>query len=288
MFKTVLAALSGFNSDRTVLDAAVAVARVDGAHVTCLHTRIDVIAAAAAAGALTPTRRLDLHSATQAIAKEEDARSSHVRREFAEACTRHGLTANDDPEATGGVSIGLKEITTLFNEVLEHSRFHDLVVVGRDAETSGEWIQTLLMNAGRPLLLAPPKPVQAIGRHVAIAWKEGPEAARAVAAGSPLWRRAERVTIICATGEGTAGGRDRISSKNLADHLLWHGVKAEVELVNTATLSTTEAIQAAAYSRDADLLIMGAYGHSRLREMVLGGVTREILAGCAIPVLMVS
>ena len=119
---------------------------------------------------------------------------------------------------------------------------------------------------------------------IAVAWKESAEAARAVAAAAGLLRGADHVCILSASTDGA--GRDRISAQRLADSLRWQGIKTDILVETAASGGEALALQNMAYGRDCDLLVMGAYGHSRLRELVLGGVTREMLSGCAIPVLL--
>jgi nucleotide-binding universal stress UspA family protein len=142
------------------------------------------------------------------------------------------------------------------------------------------------MQSGRPLLLAPPKSLPKIGHKVAIAWKEGAEAARAVTAASSILSRAEEVVVLCVSRNPAGDDRDRLSTERLAKSLRWRGVKVEVQMEYAAASPEAAALKNMAYNRDADLLVMGAYGHGRFREFVLGGVTEEMLNGCGIPVLM--
>lgn len=285
MIKTVLASLTGFSADRSVLDAAVAVARIEGAHVQCLHTRIDPIETAAMYKSIALNHADTMQQISREIASEEQERSAHARAEFQDACKRHGLTVRDKPTQEAGPSISWKEVVTLLNETLYEVRYHDLVVMARDAELSSERIKSVLMQGGRPLLLAPPKPVAVVGRKVAIAWKAGLEAARALTAASSFLAHAEQVSILCVSKEA-AGDEDRLSAEYLARQLAWHGIKADLHMNHEPSGSTARKLREMAYNCDADLLVMGAYGHSRVREFIFGGVTREMLSDCAIPVLM--
>ena len=286
MIKTILALATGFGSDKPVLDAAVAAAKIDGAHIECLHTRIDALETAAWVKALAPQRRESLRELTQEITREEQARSQHAQAEFRDACARHSLPVVEEPEKASGISISWKEIPTLQNEALHRARFHDLVVMGRDPELSRERIINILMGSGRPVLLAPPTPVEKIGRVVAIAWKEGSGAAHALVASSPILCRADRVVVLSVPEDAGSEETMRASAEQLAKQLLWHGIKAEVLAERAVSGSASKRIKEMAYNCGADLLVTGAYGHSRLREFVLGGVTRDVVADCAIPVFM--
>ena len=101
--------------------------------------------------------------------------------------------------------------------------------------------------------------------------------------------RAEQVSILSVSENGAGAGDDtgRASAEHLASQLKWHGVTARVGVEASPSGSAAEALKEMAYNCDADLLVMGGYGHSRVREFVFGGVTRDILADCALPVLMV-
>jgi nucleotide-binding universal stress UspA family protein len=119
---------------------------------------------------------------------------------------------------------------------------------------------------------------------VVIAWKEGPEAARAVAAALPILAHARHVTIVSVSENGS--DEDKGSAKCLATYLRWHGIQAQAEMSKSPSISISKKLEEIALGLDADLLIMGAYGHSRMREFVFGGVTRDLLSACAVPVLM--
>jgi nucleotide-binding universal stress UspA family protein len=286
MIKTILASLTGFSSDRAVLDAAIALARIDIGHVTCLHTRIDAAEGAALAGATNSQLHANLPQMLQRIAQEENERSQHCKAAFADACKRLSVMISDDPAKADGVSACLTEMTTLLNETLHEARFHDLVVLARTPELSSERIHSLVAQAGRPILIAPSKPVQVIGQTVVVAWKDGPEAARALGAALPVLLRAKRVIILSVSEDSAGDDTDRVSADGVAKTLKWHGIAAEVQMSYAPSVSASAKILEIAYGQDADLLVMGAYGHSRMREFVFGGVTRDILADCAIPVLM--
>jgi nucleotide-binding universal stress UspA family protein len=142
------------------------------------------------------------------------------------------------------------------------------------------------MQSGRPLLLAPPKPEPILGRTIAIAWKPGAEAARAVTAASSWLERADRIFILSVSHRALGDARDRLSAERLAASLRWRGLTAEVH-TDYASGPEARTLQSMACDKDADLLVMGAYGHSRVREYLLGGVTQSMLAGAVLPVLMV-
>ena len=138
MTKTILASLSGLSSDRTVLEAAVAAARIEGGHIQCLHTRIDAVETAAVLGLSSP--RVDLHSSLQQIARQEEERSRHARQAFDEITKRHALSMHDTPGKAAPVSAAWKENQSFLNETLTEARYHELTVMARDEELASERI----------------------------------------------------------------------------------------------------------------------------------------------------
>lgn len=287
MRSSILVSLTGLSTDHAVMETAVAAAKVDGGHIQGLHARIDVIETAALVEVTFPQRHDELGRVVQKISQEESVRSRHAKAAFDETCRRHQIPQEQKYRETSTLSASWKETKSFFNETLDEARYHDLIILGADQELSTNRIKSVLMQSGRPLIIAPPKPATALGRHVAVAWKASAEAARALTAASPLLARAERVSILSVSEEAVYDERDRVSADRLAAELAWRGIRADVQLEYSPSVSTTKTIQNMAYSRDADLLIMGAYGHSRLREYVVGGVTEDILGGgCAIPVFM--
>jgi nucleotide-binding universal stress UspA family protein len=284
---TILASLTGLASDRSVLEAAVAAARIDGGHIQCLRARIDVVESAALAAA-SANRQADYYEAIRKIEDEEETRSRHARAAFDEACKRHALPVHDRPQGAPQTSIAWKETRSVLNETLTEARYHDLTIMGRDENLSRERIVSVLMRSGRPLLLAPQKPVDIVGRRIAIAWKESAEAARALTAAAPLLSRADSVTILAIAGHASDGDGTRLSAEHLANRLAWRGIKTDIRISESPQPSTSKALLDMAYEQDVDLLVMGAYGHSRVREFVFGGVTRDLLAACPLPLFMVG
>lgn len=285
---TILASVTGLGSDRTVLEAAVAVARIDGGHIDCLHTRIDAVEATALMAAASPRQNTDVHGLLRKISDEEAERSRHARQAFDDICKRYALTVQDTPSDTPPVSAAWKEHRSFLNETLHEARYYDLTVMGRDGSLSPDRVTSVLMRSGRPLLLAPEKPADVIGQNVAVAWKATAEAARALTAASRMLARAGRVTILSVSENEAGNDQDRLSAERLARQLAWAGIKPEVRMCYPPRASASQALLDMAYDCNADLLVMGAYGHSRMKEFIFGGVTRDLLAACPLPIFMAS
>lgn len=284
MLKSILASLTGFGSDRTVLDAAFALAGLDQGHVAAMHTRIDPGEAGMALNVMEPQLRGELLDAMQRIAREEEERSGQARIAFTDACKRHGASGQDSIAS-------FREITSFENETLHQARLHDIVVMARVPELASERLHTMVMLAGKPVLVPPHRPVQAIGRTVAIAWKDSTEAARTVTAAMPVLEHARQVIVITIAEGAAVTDNDtrtgRASAEGVVALLKRHGVHVQLETGTEGAAPAADAIREICYAKDADLLVAGAYGHSRMREMIFGGVTRSLLKDCDIPVLMV-
>jgi nucleotide-binding universal stress UspA family protein len=160
-----------------------------------------------------------------------------------------------------------------------HARGADLVVSSRLAphvsEATACTPASLLMATGLPLLLAPPIGAELEAKRIVVAWADRREANRAISDAMPFLMRAEAVHVVhvCPADE-----RDEAALLEVKRRLTRHGVAAETETVSPVHRSMTGDLEAAADRRGADLIVTGGYGHSRLREWVLGGVTQEFLA----------
>ena len=137
-------------------------------------------------------------------------------------------------------------------------------------------------ETGRPILIAPPRASKTLATNIAVAWNDSAQAARAVAASMPFLTRADKVTILTVKGPDEAAA----SPRDLSAHLTWHGVKASTKTVIAGSRHAGEALLAECQGLGADLLVMGGFGHSRVREIILGGVTQHVLSAARLPVLM--
>jgi nucleotide-binding universal stress UspA family protein len=169
--------------------------------------------------------------------------------------------------------------------------YADLVVVGQrerddlaDRGVPGDFVESVLIDSGKPVLVVPYIGIQgSIGRNVVVAWKETRETARAVAAALPILQRAEQVDIASWGDESDAA---QAGIDELVAYLRRHGIEAALHRYGPEPGNIGGYILSAAADLNADLLVMGGYGHSRAREWVLGGATRTILDSMTVPVLM--
>jgi nucleotide-binding universal stress UspA family protein len=173
-----------------------------------------------------------------------------------------------------------------------HARYADVAVMTRPSDGPGvelreEIIEGILFHSGRPALIAPPNwRGGSIGKRVVIAWDASREATRALSEADDLLEFAEAVTIVTVDAKPKMFGHGDQPGANIAAHLSRRGLPADVRNVDSMGRSASLAILEEAGQLGADLVVMGGYAHSRLRELVFGGATRELLRSATIPLLM--
>jgi nucleotide-binding universal stress UspA family protein len=173
-----------------------------------------------------------------------------------------------------------------------HARYADVTVMTRPVEGPGaelreEIIEGVLFHSGRPALVAPPGWKGAgIGKRVIVAWDASREATRALSEAQSLLDRAEQITVVTVDAKPKMFGHGDQPGANIAAHLSRRGLPAEVRNVDSMGRSASAAILEEAQALNADLVVMGGYAHSRLRELVFGGATRELLRTATVPLLM--
>jgi nucleotide-binding universal stress UspA family protein len=287
MIRTVLVHLRGTSGDAATLSAALQVARPFAAHLECLHIRPDL------AALISQAARRHVDDDTDAITKivenlqRESAESAQSASDaFAAFCITERIPKAELPTGPNEISASFREdIGYELDRLTAHSRRHDLVVVKggstKDGGLGSDGVGRLILSAGRPVLLAPTVPARAI-RIVAIAWKDRPEAARAVTAAMPILEKAKRIFVVTA-GEDEEPSSDQ---NGVVNHLQWHGLNAEAHHVEPRGRDACDAVLETARAADADLLVAGAYGRNRLSEIIFGGFTEGLLEDASLPVLL--
>jgi nucleotide-binding universal stress UspA family protein len=173
-----------------------------------------------------------------------------------------------------------------------HARYADLVVLGQadpqaDEAAGAAVVAAALFGSGRPVLVVPHSGVfPGIGRRVLVGWNASREATRAVHDALPLLMAADSVTIAAVNPRRGLGAHGDEPGADIARHLARHGARVQVEHSTAPEIGAGDILLNRAADLSADLLVVGAYGHSRLREMFLGGVTRTLLGQMTLPVLL--
>ncbi|SFQ60637.1 Universal stress protein family protein [Variovorax sp. OK605] len=207
-------------------------------------------------------------------------RAEGISREF-----REGI------ERTGGLSYDVRMVDgATVDAVVRHGRASDLVVLGQGEDASDTVVRGLagqvLMDVGCPVLVVPSAGTfDEKTMHALVAWDGSREAAVALHAALPALRRTARVTLLSLLHPGQSGATLPLAVPEMIQFLLRHGVQA-VAQSEVTEISVADALLSRAADLGADLLVMGGYSHSRLRERMLGGVTRQILSQMTLPVLI--
>jgi nucleotide-binding universal stress UspA family protein len=158
--------------------------------------------------------------------------------------------------------------------IAAEARAADLLVIGRDSAVD---LGDVLMSSGRPVLVTPPNlPVEIVPSHVVIAWTDSRESRRAIIDAMPFLQAAAQVTVLEVCGSDDVKDA-RARTADIVGFLARHTVKAEAVVRQAVGQSVAQRIIAMAREKQAGLIVMGGYGHARLREWAFGGVTREML-----------
>jgi nucleotide-binding universal stress UspA family protein len=217
------------------------------------------------------------------LREQARAAADEVREQFEHVARLRGLSAEwrlvpEGPDADPAL----------------HARYADLTILGQLDPDSGEAEgllrprpEQVTLASGRPILIVPyAGRFENVGQRVVIAWNSGREAARAVHDAMPLLVAADVVTVLTIDPRDGPQGHGELPGADISLHLARHGVKAQVERTVAADLPVGEVLLSRLADLGADLLVMGAYGHSRMRELLLGGATRSLLQSMTVPVLM--
>ena len=225
---------------------------------------------------------------TMVAVKENDAEMVRQAEDlFRSFMQSHGIKERADEAPASSPSWVWHAAAPSGNDFVgNYGRVFDIIVLARPGD---EWqspamvtLESALFESGRPVLIAPPTPPRSLATNILIAWNRSTEQARATAFAMPLLRLAERVRILTVEGATVAGP----SGAELARSLKMNGIAAEPLTVGAGKGNAGETILAKAAELGCDLIVKGAYTQSRLRQMIFGGTTRQILANAKLPVLM--
>ncbi len=282
--RTILVPIRGDGKGEQVLDHARALAEPFGAHITVVHCRPRPEDMIPFGVAVPKAWRDQITASASGIADTEEEK---VKERFNEYVSSRGLSLNDSrPPPHDKVTISWSEETGKQAAIVGlRGRLASVVAVARpdpDSNLGFNTLEAALMETGRPVLLCPPAAAKAVGRHVAIAWNGSTEVSRAIAVSMPVITKAENVTILSEDG----GREQALGADDLKVYLKDYGIDAGTATVPSGGGRIGARLLAAAGAAGADLLVMGAYGRSRGREMILGGATQSIVEETELPVLL--
>ena len=273
-YKTILVHYDAGKTAPVRLETAIEIANTFGSHIACLYARSAQPEPSAGYEATQIIHEAQKRMRVDMLAEAE--------RSYAECQRRTGFDR---------MEWRASEIDAL-SVVALHARYADLVVIGQQ---NSEWPtgvhkdfeRSLPVASGRPVLVVPyAYERRPVGRQVLVAWNASREAARAVNDALPLLKRASQVHVVIfdRTAAGAAHGEE--PGADVALFLTRHGVKVIVSRYDAPDADIGSQLLSRAFDLSADLIVMGAWGHSRLREFMLGGVTRTLFESMTVPVLM--
>ena len=277
--------IRGDGKGENVLAHAAAIARRHNAHIEAVHCRARPQDMIPSGVAVPPALRKQLEAQMVELANAEEA---SLQEKFRARLARLGLELIETgiPPRDRPSAGWCEEQGKQMDVIKRHGRLADLVAVAkpdRDRNLGVNTLKAALFSTGRPVLICPPAETapQVLGERIAIAWNGSAEASRAVALALPLIQAADEI-IVLDGGTGDHGA----SGDELLRYLEIRGVKARREPISGGD-NPGRAILAAAAAAGADLLVMGAYSHSREHESVFGGATQHVVDQTTMPIIMV-
>jgi len=282
----ILAPVTGGTRDTAVLANAIEAARPFNAHVMAFFVRPDL--AEALAFFTDGVSGVVVEEVVNATKDAGDEAARRVEATLDAACAASGVSRVKQAARANTVTVSLREVQGNFGDSLTAAaRLSDLVVFGpiRENDQAGlaEAFVQVLVETDRPVLRATDMTPKGFARRIAIGWDGKTAAAQAVSAAMPYFTKADSVEILSVQrpplkAEATEG---------LREYLALHGVASTERLIDPGTKRIGEALLAAAAEGNADLLVVGGYGRGRLRESLIGGVTRHVIAHAGLSVFMV-
>ena len=274
MIKDLVVNLGGSGTTDVTAGYAISMAKAYGAHVVGVAFVYEPVIPGSLLGGI-PTDLIE-------VQREENAKAAKTAvANFEAAAKNAGVSAE-----TRLLDASIAGASDLFGRI---ARRFDIAVVGQAPREQGVseelLIEGALFGSGRPVIVVPQIQSQPLKLDkVMVCWDGSRPAARAIGDAVPMLERAKAIEIVVVTGERDKSGE--ITGANMKRHLARHGINVEIKRIAAGSADVQTAILAHAADSGADLIVMGGYGHSRLREFILGGVTRSILKSMPVPVLM--
>jgi nucleotide-binding universal stress UspA family protein len=283
--KSILVPITGSDVGRPALEAAFVLARQFDAHIEGLN-----VSSERAEIQLFRQSQLDKtahQEALKALEAQAAEKVEEARRLFDDFIAQKSIEVSDDPADSGHPTVSWQVAVGRGGDVVgQVGGAFDLVVVALPSavpeQTSRETLEAAVFNTGRPVLLAPASLPESLTRSIVIGWNRSVQAGRALFAAMPFLALAERIQIVTVT----TGAKRGPSHLDIARNLAWHGINAQIREIAPDQRPVGEVLLSEAADFGADLLVMGAYSESRMRERIVGGVTRQILSRAELPVLM--
>ncbi|MDP2296542.1 MAG: universal stress protein [Pseudolabrys sp.] len=277
--KDILLALTTYPEPTPVsaVDDAVAVAAALGAKISAVACEVRF----KAPHNVLSDALIDIPAMAAAETQKSAANAASLLSAFQAAAEKRGVL--QDRILEHGLTMSVPDM------LVDYARLRDLTIVPlAEGDNIDHWFaESIIFGSGRPTLVLPPKrqkPGPFVLDSVVVAWDFSRPAARAVADALPILTMAKKVFVVTITNEKVIDSKR--SGAELAKHLARHGVEVVLDTVDAGGKAIGEVLEGYVASRKADLLVMGAFGHSRLRDFVMGGATKSMLAKTTLPVLL--
>lgn len=279
MIRDLLLAMTGTPADRLALEAGVELAHALNAHLDVVETvSLPMFMPAPWGGVVPDTLLQDVHAS---LLEKGRANVEALRARLADTGIKHQVRLAEALFAEPPQVVAL------------HARHADIALLpGAATQTSDDaaavrrMFSGLLFESGRPVLVLPPHhPLRWPIGHAVVAWQPTREATRALHDAMPLLRRADSVDIVVVDPASPGDGSARLDGADIATHLARHGLKVDVVQRERGSTSVASTLLRHAADTEAGLLVAGGFGHSRLREWIVGGTTLELLDSMHLPVL---
>lgn len=282
----ILVPVTGHRECEAAINASMLLAKRFGSHVVGLHVKGNPLGRLPFIEESLALRGInrEFENLRRNVWHTEDA----ARTQFETSRQQHAVPVAEAPrprsKATASFQITARRSA---NTLSETARIFDLVVMpATGANNNEDPLQSLkgvLIDSGRPVLVAPENLPSTIGERIFIAWNRSAQSARAVAAAGVFIDTASWITI----GHVGTGAKTGPAAEELAYSLSWRGIEADLCHIEPEGTPVGELLLKHVEKLGSDLLVMGAYSHSRMRELILGGVTQHVLRNASVPVLMV-
>lgn len=274
-YKTILTVVMGGTVEGSALDGAVAIAEAQDAHLEVLAMGVDTSAPGY------------YYAGANAMIEQQAIERARAEAQQTEEAVR---TALGSAPVRWSVVSGVAQIGTIQQLVGGHARYCDLVVLPRpygEGKTAADeaTLEAALFSGHVPVLVVPEGRTVRKPSRIVVAWNMSAEAMNAIRAAMPLLQEAEATNVVIIDPPKHSADRSDPGGQ-LSQMLARHGAKPEISVIAQTMPKTSAVLARHCEDQAADLLVMGAYGHSRFREALLGGATRDTLESCEVPVLM--
>ncbi len=285
--KTILVLIGGGDRDQVILRTALAAALPLSAHLDFLHVHVSAGIAARHHDHVQFALGAGIRDALDVLETKAKTFSEVAADHVREFCAAFKIEICDAPTSSKNVTASFRdESDTTTERLIFHARESDLVVMGRAKQTQGlspDTLESLVRNCGRPVILAATAAPETLIGTVMVCWKKSDNVVRAVAAAMPIINAAKRVVLVNVAKRNEG---DNEAVRDLARQLASNGISADTQVIPATNTGISGLLSAAAEDCRADLVVMGAYGHSRFRELIFGSCTEALIRDADRPILL--